>query len=421
MALCSAPAIFGLMPQEAAATSAENVPKLAVTSHLESGDKTVKIVCFGDSITGVYYHTGGQRAWCDMLGLALMRAYPKAKVEMINAGKSGHTTADALKRIDKDVLSKKPDLVVVMFGMNDIVRVPAWDYGDNLRQIVKLIRAAGAEAVLCTSSPIVTDDDTRTAALLAEYSNFLFRTAADLHVPVVDNQRIFREIRASDEHTLIALMSDTFHPNMHGHMRMAEAMASTISGKPVVLGAVPPPSPSIPRTLSLLASHSPIRVVAVPPYDRLITPALKAIAPDAHVDVTTWNVDGKSLAEINQQIEDWGWHDVPAPNKQRKPDLVLVSIPTSASAPSDLEFHWIYTSILNNTLSFAYAEWDVVPILPSVAGPKQTPEQKKAESAALEIIQSQDIEWIERKPNDNASAGEILTRWLKAQAAVEKH
>jgi acyl-CoA thioesterase-1 len=399
---------------------ASPAPTLSVVSDLESGARTVKIVCFGDSITGVYYHTGGQRAWCDMLGLALIRVYPNAKLEMINAGKSGHTTIEALKRIDKDVLSKKPQLVVIMFGMNDIVRLPAWDYGDNLGKIIKQVRAAGAEPVLCTPNPIEADDVARTNALLTEYSNFLFRTAAELNVPVVNLQKSFREFQAADEHAFLAIFSDTIHPNMHGHVKMAEEMASTISGKRVVLGNVPPPSPSIPRTLSLLASHAPIRVVAMPPYDRLITPVLKAIAPDAHVDVTTWNVEGKTLDQINKEIAEWGWHDTPGSDKKPKADLVIVALPATASAPSPRDFHYSYTWILNESLSFGYAEWDMVPVLPSVAQPKQTPEQQKAERAALEIIQSQDIGWIERNPNDTASAEKILSRWFEAQAKAAK-
>jgi len=111
---------------------------------------------------------------------------------------------------------------------------------------------------------------------------------------------------------------------------------------------------------------------------------------------------------------------VPAPNKQPKPDLVIVAVPASASAPSDQAFHSSYTWILNFSLSFGHQEWDVVPILPSVAEVKPTPEQMKVESAALEVIQGQDIGWIERKPGDHKSADKILSRWLKAQAAAAR-
>ena len=43
---------------------ADETPSVAgVAAELASGQRTVRIVAFGDSITGVYYHTGGRRAW----------------------------------------------------------------------------------------------------------------------------------------------------------------------------------------------------------------------------------------------------------------------------------------------------------------------------------------------------------------------
>jgi lysophospholipase L1-like esterase len=86
---------------------------------LAEGKQPVTIVCFGDSITGVYYHTGGRRAWPEMLGLALRRLYPAAPVEVVNAGLSGDTTVGALARMEAEVLRHQPHLVAVMFGMDD--------------------------------------------------------------------------------------------------------------------------------------------------------------------------------------------------------------------------------------------------------------------------------------------------------------
>lgn len=88
---------------------------LRVSVRLAEG-AAVKIVCFGDSITGVYYHTGARRSWCDLLGIALAKIHPLAQVQMINAGISGNDTAAALKRMEHDVLRHAPDLVVVMFA-----------------------------------------------------------------------------------------------------------------------------------------------------------------------------------------------------------------------------------------------------------------------------------------------------------------
>src|SRR6058998_3405320 len=72
------------------------------TKELLAAGKPVTIVCFGDSITGVYYHTGGRRAYPEMLEIAIQKAYPLAQVTVINAGISGHTTREALARIERD-------------------------------------------------------------------------------------------------------------------------------------------------------------------------------------------------------------------------------------------------------------------------------------------------------------------------------
>ncbi len=94
-----------------------------------------------------------------MLGIALQRMFPKARLQMTNAGVSGNTTAAALARMERDVLTCKPHLVVVMFGMNDM----AFDaqgmadtqiaerqarFGVNLREIIRRCRDAGAKVLL---------------------------------------------------------------------------------------------------------------------------------------------------------------------------------------------------------------------------------------------------------------------------------
>ena len=107
--------------------------------------KPTKVVCFGDSVTGVYYHTGSERAYSDLLQIALRRTGASDEVKVINAGVSGNTTVNALARIDEDVLVHQPDLVTVMFGMNDMTRVPLAAYIDNLREIVRRCRAAVRE------------------------------------------------------------------------------------------------------------------------------------------------------------------------------------------------------------------------------------------------------------------------------------
>lgn len=92
---------------------------------LRAGAEPVRVVCLGDSVTGVYYHTGGRRAYPEMLPIALKRLCPNAQIEVFNAGVSGNSTVDGMNRLDSDVLAHKPHLVTVMFGLNDMTGVRA--------------------------------------------------------------------------------------------------------------------------------------------------------------------------------------------------------------------------------------------------------------------------------------------------------
>src|SRR5690242_1077181 len=137
-------------------------------ARLKAGE-AVKVVCLGDSVTGVYYHTGGRRAYPEMLELALRKAFPGSDVSVINAGISGNSTSDALKRLERDVLAHRPHLVTVMFGLNDMVRVPKDEFQTNLTTIITKCRAIGAEVVLCTPNSVL-ETPGRPPQKLAEYN-----------------------------------------------------------------------------------------------------------------------------------------------------------------------------------------------------------------------------------------------------------
>jgi lysophospholipase L1-like esterase len=61
----------------------------------------------------------------------------KGKVKMINAGILGNSTSDLLARINTDVLSMHPDVVILMVGTNDMLNSKKFisydDYEHNLK------------------------------------------------------------------------------------------------------------------------------------------------------------------------------------------------------------------------------------------------------------------------------------------------
>ena len=394
--------------------------KLKTTQRLEAG-QPVRIVCFGDSITGVYYHTGGRRAWCELLEIALNRIYPNARMEMINAGISGNNTGAALKRMEADVLNHNPQLVVVMFCMNDVAGLTPEAFRVNLAEIVRRSRDRGAEVILMTPNSIYPDDPRRPPSKVVQYVEIIRQVGRELSVPIADCFRAYEDIRDIDRRAWVQLMSDTLHPNMRGHKLFAEEVAWTLSGRRVSLEDLPLLQPGLPRTISRLQGQQRVNVIAMKPYDSLIASALQRVVPGIQLRVTAWDPDQKSLAAIEEKAKEIGWWRFRNDAQAEAPDLVVVAVPTGAMAPSEEEFYRSYTWILNWSLSFGKPGWDCIAVLPSVATPELAPAQRIAENRALEVIQGQDIPWLRRGTNDATPAAELLARWLESLLGKAKH
>jgi acyl-CoA thioesterase I len=117
---------------------------LAAGGRAEAADPP-RVLAFGDSLTSGF-------------GLPLEKGFP-ARLEarlradgidarVINAGVAGDTTAGGLARIDW-ALAEKPDLVILEFGANDMLRGidPKVTRG-NLDAMLGKIRASGAKTLL---------------------------------------------------------------------------------------------------------------------------------------------------------------------------------------------------------------------------------------------------------------------------------
>ena len=369
---------------------------------LAAGKDPVRIVCFGDSITGVYYHSGGRRAYCDMLGLALQQTYPHATLELINAGISGDDTVAALARLEHDVLARKPHLVTIMFGMNDCIRFSQEVFRENLALLVNRCRESGAAVVLCTPNSNLADS----GRPVGPYAETVRATAKALSVPLADCHQAFEAVCAQDALAWSCLMSDANHPSMNGHKLMAETIAAAISDQRVKLAPVPPYSPAVTFTFDRLARRQPVSVVAPPPYDDLLPKVLRQLYPDAVITMTTWPVRDLPLNDIAEWAK--RIRDMP-------PDLVAVAVPADAAAADDVQYIRSYDWVLNWSLAFATQTWDTFVIMPTVTAPHLGPEARHRTELTRRVVIGKDIGYIERPPRSQASAEFLVRRWFKAR------
>lgn len=153
--------------------------------------ESVTVVCYGDSITyGYQVGSGDQVAnpYPAVLQARLRQVYKNDNITVINAGHSGWRTDQALANIN-DVISLNPDLVLVMFGMNDnnSQNVPLEPYRDNLTAITNAIRWAGSDLILLTPTP-ARRADLESNKRLRLYADMVREVAANNGVCCVDLQ-----------------------------------------------------------------------------------------------------------------------------------------------------------------------------------------------------------------------------------------
>jgi lysophospholipase L1-like esterase len=126
---------------------------------------------------------------------------------VLNAGKSGDTTALALLRLERDVLSQNPKLVIILLGGNDAIRrVPPDETFANLSLMIDRIQEQRAGVVLLGVRGGIFGDPFR------ERFQTLAREKKIFFVP-----GILEGILGNPE-----LMSDLIHPNDRGYAKMAD-------------------------------------------------------------------------------------------------------------------------------------------------------------------------------------------------------
>ncbi len=163
------------------------------------------IICFGDSLTS---GTGASASMSYPDQLARLLDRP-----VVNAGLAGDTTAGALRRLEKDVLSRSPRIVLITLGGNDLKnRIPQATAFENLKRIVEKIQDAGALVVVGGMDLPVFG-----RGFGKGYQNVAAQTGAILIPDILEG--IFGNRQ---------LMSDAIHPNDDGYELMARRFYEAI-------------------------------------------------------------------------------------------------------------------------------------------------------------------------------------------------
>mgnify|MGYP003334816170 FL=1 len=212
---------------------------LALAAFVAAAAEPLRIVTLGDSITkGVRPGVKAEDTFAARLEAGLRVV--SLEVSVVNVGIGGERTDQALKRLAKDVLARKPAVVTVMYGTNDsyvdpgrdAARLTVEEYRANLARLVDELRAGGVVPVLMTEprwgkAAKLNGVGEHPNVRLEKYVEACRAVAAEKRTPLVDHYLHWTQAEAKGV-DIGAWTTDQCHPNPEGHRLLAELMLPVI-------------------------------------------------------------------------------------------------------------------------------------------------------------------------------------------------
>jgi len=199
----------------------------------------VTIVAFGDSVTrGVMEHRvlDSAHVYHRLLQDHLESFFPTTSFSIFNAGVSGDSAANALGRLERDVLSRDPDLVLIAFGLNDSLQGEAGlsEFSASLAAMIRIIKEKTGAAMLVLTPPFMARKpgprihpdhlsiadrimEAQNTGMLARYASAIRRVAGQHDVPLADVHREWERLAESGLDTDVWLINGLNHPDPRGH------------------------------------------------------------------------------------------------------------------------------------------------------------------------------------------------------------
>jgi len=208
------------------------VPLLAMRQ-----DKPLRVIFFGDSITqaGV-----GPTGYITKMTEMLKAKGQAGKYELAGAGIGGNKVYDLYLRLEDDVLSKKPDVVFIYVGINDVWHKSSHGTGTDpdkyvkfYEALIKKMKAQNIRVIVCTPTVIGERNDNSNAqdGDLNYYSRLIREIATRNNVQLCDLRKYFGDYLAQnnpENKEKGILTSDRVHLTDEGNKFLADKMMDAL-------------------------------------------------------------------------------------------------------------------------------------------------------------------------------------------------
>lgn len=206
-----------------------------------------KLVMIGDSITdcgrahpvGEASFSGLGNGYVALVDAMLNTEYPEFRVRVVNMGISGNTVRDLRMRWQKDVIDLNPDWVSLLIGINDVwrqfdhplireIQVLENEFEETLNELVGLTKSYVKGITLMSPFYLEPNKEDPMRNKMDEYGRIVGQIANKYNVEFIDTQAVFDEYLKHDYTATLA--SDRVHPNLRGHLLIANAFVRNITG-----------------------------------------------------------------------------------------------------------------------------------------------------------------------------------------------
>lgn len=170
-----------------------------------------------------------------------------ASIEVINAGVGGDSTRQGVARFDRDVMSRNPDCVILLFGTNDRLNsynmVPLDQFKKNLLSMIEQLQNKNIKVILCEVPNCLEKymvkrhkpgffDQLSAANRVKEVNRAIQEVAKLKNIPLIPTAALLGPATEADE-SLIRNMAnagteDGVHPTPDGYRKLAEAIKGEI-------------------------------------------------------------------------------------------------------------------------------------------------------------------------------------------------
>lgn len=197
----------------------------------------MRIVFFGDSITDCGRDRGDEKSlgngYVKVLSDKLRPIYPDMDIELINKGVSGDEVGDLLARVKEDVLNLKPDAVVMMIGINNVIhqfkidkRLDLKKFEKDLTALIALLKKAGIVVIALEPFLLPAPDKKRMRPLFNEELEIYHRVCVETCDEFVAYDEMFNGLCESTPYAFYS--EDGVHPNANGSNLIANVAIKAI-------------------------------------------------------------------------------------------------------------------------------------------------------------------------------------------------